>query len=84
MKFIPVSPLEIAEYAEVSCKCWDSDGGFKTYRRSVFLDNKKIRIDKDSVEFALAEQSTDVNSILLLADMFVTKHYGKPYYYDQD
>ena len=59
---------------DVFAKCWDRNGGFKTYRDNVVLDNSKIKIDKADVDQALKEASLDVNSILLLADRFVTIH----------
>lgn len=65
-------------------KCWDRNGGFKTYRDTVELDGSNIKIDKADVDQALKETTLDVNSILLLADRFVTKHQNKPYYFNKE
>ena len=79
-KLLPVPE----ESVEIYCKCWDQNGGFKTYRDRVILDNKKIKVDKEDVDKALSETTLDVNSILLLADRFVTNHQGKPLYYNKE
>jgi len=68
----------------VYVKCWDRNGGFKTYRETVELDSKSIKIDKEDVEKALRETDLDVNSILLLANRFATNQQGKPYYFNKE
>ena len=50
----------------------------------VYLDNDKIKIDKEDVDRALSDPLEDVNSILLLADRFVTNQTGKPYYFNKE
>jgi hypothetical protein len=52
-------------------------------KRTITLNNSQAKVDKESVEEALGVVSTDLNSILLLADRFQPQK-GKPLYTNID
>ena len=65
---------------EVFCQCWNKYGYSKTLTKTVQMDNTKIKVTNALVEIIMERETTDVNSILLLADIFITpREGGEPY-----
>lgn len=51
-------------------QCWNKYGQTKKEIQAIELDRSYKKMDKENVEEAIQAETTDMNSILLLADRF--------------
>lgn len=78
VKLPPFAANPVTGGVDTFAKCWNKYGQTKYASISIVLDDYK-KMSKENVEEAIKAESTDMNSILLLADRFQSQK-GKALY----
>lgn len=75
--FPPNTPSNLEdEIMVVYAQCWNQYGQAKILKEVITLDNSQIEINDALVQDLLEAETYDLNSILLVADAFITTRQG--------